>query len=347
MTDSLSRVRRVTIVDVARHAGVSTTAASKVVRNAAGTSAQMRSRVLAAVDQLGYRPSAAARALRGRTYTLGVVLPDIRNPFFADILDGAAEFLADTDYQLLTASSHDDEKDEGRVTEAMIDRSMDGLLLVAPISSRKRLQYFARTVPTVVVGWHGPGADYDIVADDDFAGAGLVVAHLAGLGHHRIAHIEHHETDPVRLAEMPNARRADGYRYAMQAHGLAEQIDIVSTTYNREGGYLGTRRLLDRPASGRPTAIFAGADIVAMGVLDALTEAGLSVPGDISVAGYDDITFASLGPVSLTTVDQAGHRIGATATRLLLDRITDRSRPASQVTFSPTLVTRRSTAPPR
>ncbi|MFI5894525.1 LacI family DNA-binding transcriptional regulator [Actinoplanes sp. NPDC051513] len=338
--------RRVTIVDVARHAGVSTTAVSKVVRKASGTSAQMRSRVLAAVEQLGYRPSATARALRGRTYTLGVVLPDIRNPFFADILDGVTEHLSGTEYQLLMSSSHDDETGEQRVTDAMIDRSMDGLLLVAPIASRVRLQRVAHTVPTVVIGRHGPAAGYDIVADDDFIGAGLVVAHLAGLGHRHIAHIEHDEADPIRRVEMPNARRADGYRHAMRAHGLGDRIDIVSTTYNREGGYRGTRLLLER--RDRPTAIFAGADIVAIGVLDALTEAGLTVPGDISVAGYDDISFARFGPVSLTTVDQAGHQIGATAARLLLDRIADPARPTSQVTFSPTLVTRRTTAaPPR
>ena len=252
MPESPKPGRRVTIVDVAQHAGVSTTAVSKVVRNASGASAQMRSRVQAAVDQLGYRPSAAARALRGRTYTLGVVLPDVRNPFFVD--------------------------------------------------------------------------------------------HLTALGHRRIAHIEHHETDPVRLAEMPNARRADGYRHAMRVHGLGDQIDIVSTTYNRDGGYVGTRQLLHRPD--RPTAIFAGADIVAMGVLDALTEAGLSVPGDISVAGYDNITFAAFGPISLTTVDQAGHRIGGTAARLLLDRITTPGRRTSQVTFSPRLIPRRTTAAP-
>jgi LacI family transcriptional regulator len=130
----------------------------------------------------------------------------------------------------------------------------------------------------------------------------------------------------------------------MRMLGLGDRIDIVSTTYNRDGGYLGTRQLLDRPD--RPTAIFAGADIVAMGVLDALTEAGLSVPGDISVAGYDNITFAAFGPISLTTVDQAGHRIGATAARLLLDRITTPERRTSQVTFSPTLIPRRTTAAP-
>lgn len=336
--------RRVTIVDVARHAGVSTTAVSKVVRNAYGTSPEMRSRVHAAIEQLGYRPSAAARALRGRTYTIGVLLPDVRNPFFTDILDGITEHLTGTEYQLLMASSCDDEAGEARVTDAMIDRSMDGIVLIAPVSRRARLKRVAHTVPTVVVGRHGSSPGYDTVTDDDFAGAGLVVSHLARLGHRRIAHIEHLERDPVRLAEMPNARRADGYRHAMRAHGLDTDIDVASTSYTRDGGYLGARQLLDRTR--RPTAIFAGADIVAMGVLDALTEAGLAVPGDISVAGYDNIAFAAFAPVSLTTVDQDGHRIGATAARLLLDRIADRARPTAHVSYSPTLVVRRTTAPP-
>ena len=335
--------RRVTIVDVARHAGVSTTAVSKVLRNAYGTSPQMRSRVRTSIDQLGYRPSAAARALRGRTYTVGVMLPDVRNPFFADVLDGVAEHLTGTEYQVLMASSCDDETSEGRVTDAMIDRGMDGIVLIAPVSSHLRLEHVARTVPTVVVGRHGSSPGHDTVADDDFTGAGLVVAHLAALGHRRIAHIEHAESDPVRLAEMPNALRADGYRHAMRGHGLV--ADVVSTSYTREGGHLGARRLLARRRP--PTAIFAGADVAALGVLDALAEAGLSAPGDISVAGYDNIALAGYGPVSLTTVDQDGHRIGATAARLLLDRIADRARPTAQVRPSPRLVVRHSTATAR
>ncbi|WP_257003900.1 substrate-binding domain-containing protein [Streptomyces sp. SA15] len=180
--------------------------------------------------------------------------------------------------------------------------------------------------------------------DDDVEGAALVVGHLAGLGHRRIAHIEHHETDPTRLAEMPNARRADGYRQAMRAHGLEEWIDVVSTSYTQEGGYRGAHELLARPR--RPTAVFAGADIVAMGVLEAVAEAGLSVPGDISVGGYDNTTFAAFGPISLTSVDQAGHEIGRNAARLLVERITDRRRPSVQVRLSPTLVPRRTTARP-
>jgi LacI family transcriptional regulator len=144
---------------------------------------------------------------------------------------------------------------------------------------------------------------------------------------------------------MPNAIRADGYRQAMRAHGLADQIDIVSTAYTQEGGYLGAKQLLSRAE--RPTAIFAGADIVAMGALDALAEAGLSVPDDISVAGYDNTTFAAFGPISLTSVDQGGHQIGANAARLLVERIADRSRRTAQIRLSPTLVPRRSTAAPR
>jgi LacI family transcriptional regulator len=344
MPNGRAPARRVTIVDVARHAGVSTTAVSKVLRNAYGASPEMQVKVRAAIDELGYRPSAAARGMRGQTYTIGIMLPDLRNPFFADILDGINAQLGGTDYQVLIGSACNDEPAEGHVTDAMIDRNMDGVILTAPLSSRRRLERIARTVPTVVVGRHGSSAVYDTVADDDFAGAGLVVAHLAELGHRHIAHIEHLETDPVRLTEMPNVIRADGYRHAMHAHGLGDFIDIASTTYTQQGGYLGAKELLSRPQ--RPTAIFAGADIVAMGVLDALVEAGLSVPGDISVAGYDNTTFAAFGPISLTTVDQAGHRIGADAARLLLDRITDKVRPTAHMKLSPRLVTRRTTAPP-
>ncbi|GAV39710.1 LacI family DNA-binding transcriptional regulator [Streptomyces acidiscabies] len=334
--------RRVTIVDVARHAQVSTTAVSKVLRNAYGASPEMRARVRRAIEELGYRPLAAARGLRGRTYTIGVMLPDIRNPFFPEILDGITGRLADTDYQVFLGPGCNDEEAERRVTEAMVDRGMDGLVLIAPASSRAHLEQLASTVPTVVVGRHGHSAAYDTVVDDDVAGAGLVVEHLVGLGHRRIAHIEHHDTDPTRLAEMPNSQRADGYRRAMRDRGLVD--DVVSTSYTHRGGYEGARQLLARPE--RPTAIFAGADIVAMGALEALAEAGLTTPGDISLAGYDNTVFASLAPISLTSVDQAGREIGDNAARLLLERIEDRGKAPAQVKLSPTLVVRGSTGVP-
>ena len=344
MPQQSTPARRVTIVDVARHAGVSVTAVSKVLNKAYGASPDMQVRVRAAIEELGYRPNAAARGLRGRTFTIGVTVPDMRNPFFADVLDGVTAALNGTDYVQMLARACNDEPAEARIHDAMIDRSMDGLLLIAPTGTRKHLERVARTVPTVVVGRHGKAATYDTVADDDFAGAELVVEHLIALGHTRIAHIEHRETNPVRLKEMPNAIRADGYRHAMRAHGLADHIQVASTTYTQEGGYRGAQQLL--ALDQRPTAIFAGADIVAMGVLDALAEAGLSVPGDISLAGYDNTMFAAFAPISLTTVDQAGHHIGSEAARLLLDRIADRERPTAQIKLSPTLVERRTTGHP-
>ncbi len=339
-----SAPRRVTIVDVAQHANVSITTVSKVLRNAYGASPAMRAKVQEAIAELGYRPSAAARGMRGQTYTIGVMLPDIRNPFFAEILDGITEWLGNTDYQVLLGPGCNGEQEEARVTEAMIDRGMDGMILIAPVSARSHLERVAGIVPTVVVGRHGHSTPYDTVTDDDIAGAALVVGHLADLGHRRIAHIEHLETDPIRLTEMPNAIRANGYRQAMQARGLADDIAIASTTYTQEGGYLGAQQLL--ALTRRPTAIFAGADIVAMGVFQALAEAGLSVPTDISVAGYDNTIYAAFAPVSLTSVDQAGRQMGSNTARLLLDRITDRHRRSTHVTLSPTLVVRRTTTSP-
>jgi LacI family transcriptional regulator len=336
--------RRITIVDVARHANVSTTAVSKVLRNAYGASPAMRAKVRHAIDELGYRPYAAARGLRGRTYTIGVMLPNIYNPFFADILDGITACLDTSEYQALLGPGCNGVDEEARVTEAMIDRGMDGMILVAPVSRPARLEHVAGIVPTVIVGRHAAATAYDTVVDDDLAGAALVVDHLADLGHRRIAHIDQHDTDRARLAEMPNAIRAQGYRHAMRARGLEDEIDVAATAYTQQGGYLGARQLLARPR--RATAIFAGADIVAMGALQAIAEAGLAVPVDISVAGYDNTTFAAFAPISLTSVDQAGQQMGANAARLLLERINDRHRRSTNVKLTPTLVARRTTAAP-
>jgi LacI family transcriptional regulator len=344
MPEPSARARRVTIVDVAQHANVSTTAVSKVLRNAYGASPDMQAKVRRAIAELGYRPHAAARGLRGRTYTIGVMLPSIRNPFFADILDGATELLEDAGYQVLLGPGGNGEAAERRVTETMVDHSMDGLILVAPVSSRQHLEHVAEHVPTVIVGRHGRSARYDSVADDDLTGAALVVNHLADLGHRRIAHIEHLEHDPDRLAEMPNAVRAEGYRRTMRARRLDEYIDIASTSYTQEGGHLGARQLLERIHP--PTAIFAGADIVAMGALQAIADAGLRVPDDIAVAGYDNTMFAGFAPVGLTSVDQGGHRMGRNAARLILERAGDPGRPATHMKLTPTLAPRRTTAAP-
>ena len=335
-------VRRVTIADVARHAGVSTAAVSKVLRNAYGVSADMSERVRSSMAELGYRPHAAARGMRGRSFTIGLLLDSIRNPFYGDLLDGVTDALAKTDFQVLVGSAGFAAQNQSRLADAMIDRAMDGLILVAPSMSRSRVIAVAKTIPTVVVAHHDTADEYDSVVDDDLAGAALVVDHLVALGHRRIAHTTA-TTKGGQWTRRPEHVRSDGYRRAMHRHGLDEVVNIAGTSYSEEAGYQAGRELLDRPD--RPTAIFAGADIAALGVLRAAYELGLQIPADLSLVGYDNTTLASSAPINLTSVDQAARDLGAMAARLLCERMDGRSRSVLTST-APRLIVRSTTGPP-
>ncbi|WP_030912000.1 LacI family DNA-binding transcriptional regulator [Streptomyces sp. NRRL F-5126] len=334
--------RRVTITDVARHAGVSTSAVSKVLRNAYGVSDAMRERVREAMDALDYRPHAAARGMRGRTYTIGVLLDNLRNAFFADILDGVNERLRSTDYQMLLGAAGFGAEDQLRLARAMVDRQMDGLILIGPGFSRAEVVSAAATVPTVVIGHHDTADAYDSVVDADAEGAALVVDHLVALGHRRIALTSAHGNDSAGWSGTPERVQRRGYREAMRLHGLDECARVATTAYSEEGGYRAGMELLAGP--GRPTAVFAGADVAAMGVFRAARELGLRIPEDVSLAGYNNTAVAAMAPVRLTSVDQAGGLMGSTAARLLLERIDGRTR-AVLMSVSPSLVVRGTTGP--
>ena len=335
---------RVTIADVAKHAGVSTAAVSKVLRNAYGVSASMDARVRASIAALAYRPHAGARAMRGRSYTIGLLLDNIRNPFYGDILGGASDALVKSDFQVLVGSGGFSSQAQTHMAEAMVDRGMDGLILVAPAMSRTAVLALAATVPVVVVGHHDQSDVYDTVAGDDAAGAGMVVDHLAALGHKRIAHTSVAPVKSTQWRRRPEQVRSNGYRQAMQRHGLDAFVRVVATNYSEDGGYTAALELLD--GRDRPTAIFAGADVAALGVLRAASELGLRIPDDLSLVGYDNTNIASLAPIQLTSVDQGGSQIGETATRLLCERIDGRTQPARTST-APALVVRRTTAAPK
>lgn len=341
--------KRVTIGDVARSAGVSTSAVSKVLNNAYGVSPAMRERVRAAMAELGYRPHAAARGMRGRTYTLGVLLASIRNAFYADLLDGVNTALRDTEYALFLGSSgsgdSSEKEEQTRLIHAMVDRQMDGLILIAPAVPRPEVVRLAADVPTVVIGHHDPSPAYDCVVNQDGAGVDLVVDHLVALGHRDIAHLSHPTVRGTRWEQRPEHHVRAAYRAAMARHGLADLARIVHSGYSDEGGHQGAMELLT--SSRPPTAIFAGADVAATGVFRAAAELGLRIPDDLSLAGYNNTSVAALAPVSLTSVDQAGAMMGETAARLLLERIEKRRDRAVVIASTPHLVPRGSTAPPR
>ncbi|MER6134056.1 LacI family DNA-binding transcriptional regulator [Streptomyces sp. NPDC001815] len=338
--------KRITIADVARSAGVSTSAVSKVLTHAYGVSPAMRERVQAAMTELGYRPHAAARGMRGRTYTIGVLLAGIRNAFYADLLDGVNAELRNTEYALFIGSSSSSEmEDQTKLIHAMVDRQMDGLILIAPAVARTEVVRIAAEVPTVVIGHHDASPAYDIVVNQDGAGVDLVIDHLVALGHRDIAHLSHPTVRGSQWAQRPEHHVRAAYQEAMVRHGLADLARVVNSGYSDEGGYLGATELLTsaRP----PTAIFAGADIAATGVFRAAADLGLRIPGDLSLVGYNNTSVAALAPVSLTSVDQAGAMMGETAARLLLERIEKRRDRAVVMASTPHLVTRSSTAPAR
>lgn len=333
--------RRATIIDVARHAGVSTASVSKVLRDVYGVSADMKRKVNESIEVLGYRPHRLARGMRGPLFTIGVMLSDIENPFFSLLVQGMMEVLAAEGYDLRIAPATADESHQNVVIDALIDEQMDGLLLIGPRGGEEHLEHVGQQIPTVVIGPHGPSVNYDTVSDDDEFGSALIVDHLVELGHSRIAFIANEH--PSERTNLPEVARARGFEKAMARHGLAEHMLIVPGVWSYEGGRSAGQKILE--SSQRPTAVHAGADVAALGLLSYLWESEGNVPGSISVAGYDNSPTGGLRPISLTSVDQAGHEMGAIAAKLLLQRINGRSQPSNEV-LSPSLVVRGTTAPP-
>lgn len=328
-----------TLHDVAADAGVSFSAVSKALRNAYGVSEAMRLRVKASAERLGYRPHAAARGMRGKTYTLGVLVSDLHNSFFSEIFAGISEVSGQAQYQPMLGVGHIDPIAENAIIDAMIDRQMDGLLLVAPSMSQEDLLIIAEEVPTVLIGVHMPeSTTLDTVNNDDELGARLVVRHLAERGFSNIAF--------VTLAPLPEAQgttlqsRELGYRDEMQRLGLGDHVQVVGASMESEDIRSTVLRLLT--GKRRPKAVFCWTDYVAFEVIGVARELGLNVPDDLAVVSYDNTPYCALPQHSLTSVDQSGRLLGRKATQLLLDRIGGRKE-AEHFVVTPMLMMRDST----
>lgn len=339
-TVNLERDRpgRPSMSDVAAFAGVSKGAVSKVIRNAYGVSPEMRQRVEAAIEHLGYRPLTAARVMRGASYTLGFEIPQLGNEYMTLVLQGAAARLAGSAYQLSVVPVLDGRPSTSAL-EALVDRQVDGIIAVSPDVEPDDLERIAREVPMVMLGRHDPSTAYDTVTSDDGGGASLMMEHLLAIGHREIAHITTPIPAGISGTRLPHSLRRHAYVEAMAAHGLTPEIVYAGPL--EPDGYDAAVALLRRP--NRPTAIFAGNDSVALGAMRAAAEFGLST--EVSIGGYDDISIASNPLVSLTTVDQFGADSGAQAIELLLGRIGGRTN-AEHRLIKPELRVRNSTRPP-
>jgi LacI family transcriptional regulator len=332
------RRRPVTIVDVAQAAGVSRAAVSKVIRNAPGVSAAMRVRVNDAIERLNYRPSAAARAMRGSSYTLGMEIPHVGNQFFTQIIAGAKRVLFETPYQLVIAPA---DGPEYHAIEALADRQVDGIVAISPLVEPAWLERLAERIPVVMLGRHDEPRNYDTVVDDDIQGTHDVMSHLFGLGHRRIAHLTESEAVTAPSSHTPHALRLQTYRERMADAGLAEHVEVARTDPMAQDARQATVDLLAREH--RPTAIFAAHDELAIAALAAIADLGLSAR-EVSIVGYDDTHLAAHPAMSLTSVDQSGVEMGMQAIQMLLERIDGRTEPRRHL-VTPRLRARGSTAP--
>jgi DNA-binding LacI/PurR family transcriptional regulator len=300
--------RRPTLQDVADQAGVSRALVSIVVREAPGASAATRARVLAVAAQLGYRPDVHARLLaRQRTRLIGVTV-QLGHPFHADVVAGLYVAAERHGYELVLSATTPG-RDQPRAIETLLDYRSEGLVLLAPDTPAATLAAIGRRVPSVVLARRVRAEGVHVVRTADELGVGQAVDHLVGLGHTAIAHV-----DGGSLPAATDRRR--GYRTALRRHRLAPRA--VAGGQSEEDGARAARELVD---GGLPTAVVCFNDRCAVGLLDVLIRAGVRVPEDVSVVGFDDSQLARLSHINLTTVAQDVARMADLAVERLVRRL--------------------------
>lgn len=322
--------------DVAAAAGVSRALVSLVMRESPRVSDHSRQRVLDTAQQLGYRPNLAARTLAAhRTMLVGAMLDDLHNPFYSELSDGILHAATAKGYRVLFSTRPSNQRTQDSALETLLQLRGDGLILVSPRMPAAQIEGAAAEVPLVTVSEPLIPASVDSVTNDEVVGARLIVDHLVGLGHRSIVHVDGGRGAAART------RRA-GYVAAMKAHGLGGHVHIIRGDFTERAGYQAAGWVLE--IDPLPTAIFAGNDGAAAGVLDRLMEAGVRVPDDVSVTGYDNTALSGLGMLSITTIDQPRFEMGRLAFDTLHDRMAGGRTEAVHHIIPPTLVARRTTA---
>jgi LacI family transcriptional regulator len=311
----------VTLRDVAQKAGVSAMTVSRVVNGAGGVDAETQRRVEEAILALDYIPNRLARSLVSQqTRTIGLIVPDVVNPFFAPVIRGAEMTARKAGYRVLLCNSEGDLRLEREYIEDLVAHRVEGLLL-APASDRSRvalLPLLKGGFPFVLLDRSLPDTDCDHVISDNVAGARRLVEHLIAIGHRRIAHFT--ESDDVSTGR----DRLEGYRQALEAAHIPVSEDLIfRSTTDRIGGYRATQMMLHLDPL--PTAIFTVNNMTALGAMQALRERGLKVPEEIGLVCFDDVEHLAVLSPFLTVIDQPGETFGSLGAQLLFERISGKA----------------------
>jgi alanine racemase len=337
-------VMRARLSDVATQAGVSEATVSRVLNGRPGVSANARKSVLTALDVLGYErpPQLRARA----TGLVGLIVPELHNPVFPAFVQVIESELTQFGFTPVLCTQAPGGITEDEYVEDLLDRGVSGIVFVSGLhadtsSDPDRYQsLLARRLPIVLVNGYLPGVDAPAISADDSTAAELAVGHLAALGHRRIGLV----AGPRRFT--PVQRKIDGFHRAVgklvDSDQAGESGDLIELSlFSVEGGALSAKRLLAKGA----TAMVCASDLMALGAIQAVRDAGRSVPGQVSVVGYDDSTLMAFTDPPLTTVRQPVHAMGLAAVRALVDQIKGEPVPNAEFLFRPELVVRGSTGP--
>ncbi|MDX3926233.1 MAG: LacI family DNA-binding transcriptional regulator [Shinella sp.] len=336
--------KRPTLIDIARECGLSRATVARALSGKGYVDLDRRRLIQETADRLGYRTSTIARALRTqRTSSVGVLIADITNPIFPQIVKGIDEIVSGDGHTIFLSNTDEDPQKQVAIVRSLLDRQVDGLVMVSQTLADETLKLLERGPPCVFVN-RRPYEDVDYVGPDNEQGIELLLAHLRGLGHRRIAYVSgpsHSSTSRERLAH---------FRASLAACGLeADERLIFSGNYYKESGAKAAEAFM--AVTPRPTAILAANDFVALGIVGYLHSVGLKVPDDISVTGFDDIFDFSLMATNalkvegLTTVNQPKRHLGRAAGKLLLERLSDPEAPARKVILPTELRVRDTTGP--
>lgn len=326
-----------TIRVVAEAAGVSPATVSRVLNGRVDVNAALRERVLTAVAELGYRPNGAARSLRTRaTLVLGCIISDITNPFFTAMVRGVEDAAQEAGYSVVLANADEDVEKEARYLDVAVAEQMAGVVLSPAAATQPRLSVLAeRGIPVVTIDRRIRGAAFDSVTINNRQVAKEATAHLIAEGWRRIGFVAGPNVTTT-------ARdRLAGHQAALRAAGRPIENQLIETAdYRVEGGYRATQTLLALPEP--PDALLIANNLMTIGALDALFDAGIPVPGDIAVIGFDDVTWALGRRARITSVEQPTYDIGKRAGELLLARIRGDDAPPRSIVLPAGLVVRES-----
>lgn len=328
----------VTLNDVAEQAGVSVSTVSRVLNRKAAKyriSADTQAVILRAAEDLGYKANHLARGLRlKKTNTIGLIAPDISNPFFAYVIKQVQHVAHGLGYSLIVCNTDEDVEMEEEQVNLLYRKRVDGLIAM-PVGQRYDHfeEWLDRGGPLVMLDRCFDALDVDTVVVDNYRGAYEATEHLISFGHERIALVQ------GLPGTYTNTARLRGYRDALSAHGIAvDEALVVGGDFRRERGYIETKLLLglDPP----PTAIFATGDLITLGALQAIYEEGMSIPEDVSLLSFDDFDFASFLRCPLTAVQQPKEAMGEMAVKMLVERLDDGEKERRRIVLKPKLIVR-------